>query len=111
MIGALAAAARFVLRHPWNTMRLYLLDGAVFVALLALYGLVAPGAGSTGWTLWLGVAASEIWLLARIAVKLLFWASETSLFQASLAHAGYVAAPLPVWPDSPAAEAMGPGER
>jgi hypothetical protein len=35
-----------------------------------------------------------------------FWASETSLFQARLAHAGYVAAPVPTWPDSPAAEAI-----
>jgi len=35
-----------------------------------------------------------------------FWASETALFQGRLAHAGYVAAAKPVWPDSPAAEAI-----
>ena len=41
-------------------------------------------------------------------VKLLFWASETSLFQSRLAHAGYVATPAPAWPDSPTAEALRP---
>jgi hypothetical protein len=39
-------------------------------------------------------------------VKLVFWASETALFQSRLAHAGYVARPLPTWPDSPAADAI-----
>jgi hypothetical protein len=35
-----------------------------------------------------------------------FWASETALFQRRLAHAGYVAAPIPEWPDSPMADAL-----
>jgi len=33
-------------------------------------------------------------------------ASAISFFQSHLAHAGYTAAPLPLWPDSPAAEAI-----
>ena len=33
-------------------------------------------------------------------------ASEIVLFQHALAHADYTAAPLPIWPDSPAAEAI-----
>ena len=45
-------------------------------------------------------------MLVRLWIKLVFWASETALFQARLAHAGYVAAPQPTWPDSPAAEAI-----
>jgi hypothetical protein len=39
-------------------------------------------------------------------VKLVFCASEVSLFQSLLAHAGYVAAPLPTWPESPTIEAI-----
>jgi hypothetical protein len=41
-------------------------------------------------------------------VRLQFAASQTALFQGRLAHAGYVARPIPAWPDSPAAEAIGP---
>jgi hypothetical protein len=41
-------------------------------------------------------------------VRLQFAASQIALFQSRLAHAGYVARPLPQWPDSPAAEALGP---
>jgi hypothetical protein len=39
-------------------------------------------------------------------VKLAFWSSETALFQSRLAHAGYVARPAEVWPESPAADMM-----
>jgi hypothetical protein len=52
---------------------------------------------------------SQVYVLARLAMKLQFLASQTALFQASLAHAGYTAAPVPVWPESPAAEAITSG--
>jgi hypothetical protein len=86
---------------------LYLADAVLFAAVLAVYAAVAPGAGSTGWSMWLGFAIGQLYLLARLWVKLVFWASETALFQGRLAHAGYVAAARPIWPDSPAAEALG----
>ena len=44
----------------------------------------------------------------RLMIKLQFMASATALFQARLAHAAYASAPLPSWPDSPAAELLGP---
>jgi hypothetical protein len=57
-------------------------------------------------SMWLAFAAGQIWIVARLLVKLQFLASQTALFQASLAHAAYTAAPTPVWPDSAAAEAI-----
>jgi hypothetical protein len=77
------------------------------VIVTALYGVIAPGAGSSGLTMWAAFAIGQLYVLARLWVKLMFWASETALFQGRLAHAGYVAAPQPTWPDSPAAEAIG----
>jgi len=106
MVGALLGSFRFIRRHPADTVGLYLADGAVFLLVVAVYAVFAPGAGRTGWTMWLGFAVGECYLLARLWVKLLFYASEVSLFQARLAHADYAAAPLPVWPESPAAEAI-----
>jgi hypothetical protein len=47
-----------------------------------------------------------LYIVARLWVKLACWASETSLFQSRLAHAGYVARPLATWPESPAADAI-----
>jgi hypothetical protein len=44
--------------------------------------------------------------VARLLVKLQFLASQTALFQRLLAHAGYTAAPVPSWPESPAAETI-----
>jgi hypothetical protein len=108
MLGALRAAAHFVGRNSAAAALLYLADFALFGAALGLYAAAAPGAGSSGWSMWFGFGIGQIYLLARLWVKLNFWASETALFQGRLAHAGYVAAPEPRWPESPAAEAIGP---
>jgi hypothetical protein len=107
MIGALIAGARFVVRQPGRAVGLYLLNGLVFLAVVLAYAAVAPGAGGTGWSMWRGLFVTEIYLLARLWVKLLFYASQTALFQGAMAHAEYIATPQPVWPDSPAAEAIG----
>jgi hypothetical protein len=48
----------------------------------------------------------QVYVLGRLWVKLVFWASETALFQSRLAHAGFVARAEPVWPESPAADAI-----
>ena len=55
---------------------------------------------------WVGLAVGQVYVLVRLGVKLAFWASETALFQSRFGHAGYVARPQPIWPDSPAAEAI-----
>jgi hypothetical protein len=107
MIGAFSAAVRFVRRHPVSTLALYLMNGLCFVLVVALYWLIAPGAGTTGLSMWAAFAIGQLYLLARIWVKLLFLASQTAFFQRALAHASYTAAPVPVWPESPAAEAIG----
>lgn len=107
VLGALAAAVRFIRRNPARVFGLYGLNALVFLVVLGVWAAVAPGAGGTGLSLWVGFAAGQMYLLARLLVKLHFLASETALFQASLAHAGYTAAPEPVWPESPAAEGIG----
>ena len=87
-------------------MQLYLLNGGVFVALALAYALVTPGAPG-GVRFWLAFAIGELYILGRHYVKLLFYASQIAYFQSALAHADYTAAPPVVWPDSPAAEAIG----
>ena len=79
---------------------------ALLTAALGAYALVAPGAGTTGWSTWTGLALGQLYVLGRLWAKLLSWASETALFQGRLAHAGYVAMPAPRWPESPSAEAI-----
>lgn len=102
MIGAVAAAVRFVRRNPGATIGLYLLDTIVFLLVIGFYYLAAPGAGATA----LAFAIGQLYIVLRVVVRLQFAASQIALFQGRLAHAGYVARPLPKWPDSPAAEAL-----
>jgi hypothetical protein len=103
-LGALAAAIRFVWRERGRVAALYALNGMAFLILLGLWAFVAPGARSGGMTLWLGFVVSQMYVLARLALKLQFLASQTALFQSRLAHASYAAGPVPVWPESPSAE-------
>jgi hypothetical protein len=103
-LGALSAAMRFVWRRLGRVAGLYALNGAAFLILIAIWALLAPGARGGGLTLWLGFLTAQVYVLARLALKLQFLASETALFQSSLAHASYTAAPVPEWPESPAAE-------
>src|SRR5262245_25881054 len=104
MIGALVAGARFIRRNPGATIGLYALNTLVFLGVIGLYALVAPGGASSAG----GFAISQLYIVLRVMVRLLFAASQISLFQSRLAHAGYVARPVPAWPDSPTAEAIGP---
>jgi len=106
MMGALDAAIRFIKRRPGQVLGLYALNTLVFLVIVGVWALVAPGAGGSGLPVWVAFAAGQLYLLARLLLKLQFMASQTSLFQANLAHAAYTAAPMPVWPESPAAEAI-----
>jgi hypothetical protein len=101
MIGAVAASVRFVRRNFAAVAGLYALNGLLFAAVLVAYALLAPGADSP---VWLPLVAGQLYVLARVWVRLVFAASETSLFQGRLAHAGYVAgSPVPR-PEPPAVE-------
>src|SRR5436190_2549673 len=94
MAGALIAGIRFIVRNPARIVAVYLLNVMVFLGVVGVWALVAPGAGGSGASMWMGVIASQLYILARLVVKLQVLASETALFQQSLAHWGYTAAPV-----------------
>jgi hypothetical protein len=104
--GAMTAAFAFITRNPGQVFALYGLNAVSFIVLLALWALIAPGAGGAGIWVWMAFAGTQLYILARLALKLQFLASQTALFQGRLAHAAYTAAPEPVWPESPAAETI-----
>jgi hypothetical protein len=103
MLGALSASIRFMRRRGPRVLGLYAVNLLALAGLLLLWRGVAPGAGVPVWS---ALLITQVYLLCRLWAKLAFMASEVAFFQAELAHAGYAAAPLPIWPDSPAAEAI-----
>jgi hypothetical protein len=103
MLGAVAASIRFIRRRPLRVLGLYLLNLLALAVILRLWVQAEPGAGAPSWVALLLVL---LYLVGRIWAKLAFMASEVVFFQGELAHADYTAAPLPIWPDSPEAEAM-----
>ena len=106
-IGAVGAALRFVRRHPGagpgplrpQYRRLSDRSGRLRTD--------APGAAA-GSAAVLMLAVGQFYIVLRVIARLTFAASQTALFQSRLAHAGYTARPLPVWPESAAAEAIRP---
>jgi hypothetical protein len=103
MLGAMAAGIGFIRRNGGAAVLLFLTNFALFAIVVGVYALFAPGADLSMWS---AFALGQLYVLARLWVKLTFWASETALFQDRLAHAGYVARPEPTWPESPAAAAI-----
>jgi hypothetical protein len=106
MIGAVVAAGRFILRHPADVAIAYAANAGVAALGLAAYLLLAPDGRGGDWRLVAVVAIGAVYLVARLATRLAFLATALALVERRLAHAEYTAAPLPIWPDSPAAEAI-----
>ncbi len=106
MMGALVAALRFLVRNPLRVATLYAANAATFFVVVAVWALIAPGAGGAGVSMWGAVMATQCYVLARLIVKLQFLASETALFQRSLAHVGYAAAPAALRPEPPIVETL-----
>jgi hypothetical protein len=106
VIGAVVAAGRFVLRHPGSVAGIYGVNALIAALVLLAYILVAPDGRGGDWRLLAALVVGGAYLLARLAVRLAFLASAMTLVERSFAHAEYTAPPLPVWPDSPAAEAI-----
>ncbi len=67
-------------RFPW-TFGLYFVLLAVGGVLLLVYSWIAPGPGQSNWgSLFFAFVIGQVYLLARIALKLWFLAAETDLF-------------------------------
>lgn len=74
-------AARMTMHYPGRTHGLYLLIGLLWVGLLLLYWLVAPGAGQSSWIGIMGAALiGQLYMLARLFIKGVFWAGESALY-------------------------------
>jgi hypothetical protein len=105
MLFGLAAGWRFARRAATTLLGTYGLLIATLVLFWLLYALVAPGAQGSGFWAWLAFAIGQIYVLARIWLKLQTYAASIAIFQHALAHPGFVAEPAPIWPESPAVDA------
>jgi hypothetical protein len=83
--SAIAASWRFVRRHALPVLGLYVLTGGLFVLLLALYGAIEL-AGDVHVGGWRAVVIGQIYVIARIVVRLTFAAAELRLYRALAAH-------------------------
>ena len=85
VLGSVAAAVRLVLRHPLSTFGVYYALTALGAALIALYAWLAPGAGQATFA---GIAAvflfGQLYLAARLVVRLGLLSSQTSLYRTML---------------------------
>jgi hypothetical protein len=104
MIGALAASLRFIRRRPIRTIGLYLLNAIALLLIVRVWYDAAPAASEP---IWWALLVTQVYLLFRLWSKLAFMASEVVFFQGELAHAGYTAAAVPIWPESATSEAIG----
>ena len=81
VIVAVTAAWRFIRKNAAAAIGVYLLDAATFALVLAAYSFVAPGGGGTGAMVWAAVLIGQAYIVGRLCVRLLFFASEVALIQ------------------------------
>ncbi len=80
-VFALVASCRFLRQNASGAIAVYLLDAITFAALLSMYAYVAPAGGGTGAMAWVAVLIGQAYVVGRLCVRLLYFASETALFQ------------------------------
>jgi hypothetical protein len=103
VVGTVGAAIRFIRRRPLRILGLLFLNVFGLAAVARLWYSAAPVPGDSDvYTSFVTLLFLVLFVLARLA----WMAAEIVFFQGELAHATYTAAPLPTWPDSPAAEAL-----
>lgn len=102
-LGALLAGIRFIQRNFVSVAILWMVYGVLHVAL----GRAANWLAMSPAHPWIQRATGEAFFALSLWQATLFpYATGVALFQSRLAHAGYTAAPPPVWPESASAEAI-----
>lgn len=82
-LSAPLMAMRLVFSNFGKMYGLYLSIGVVWIVMMLFYWLMAPGAGQSNWiTIFGAFVVGQIYLLARIATRCLFYAGQTSMFTA-----------------------------
>lgn len=81
-LGALVRAAGFVAKRPTAAIGLYLALAALALLLIVLYAVLAPGAGqSTAFGIAAAFAAGQLFLLARLTLRLTFFGAQMRLYE------------------------------
>jgi hypothetical protein len=94
----------FVLSYPGRTLGLYYGLGLIGVALLAVYALIAPGAGqSTPLGVLFAFVVGQVYLVLKLLLRLVFYGGQMALYE-ELTRPGPAAAAERT-PESPAAAA------
>ena len=76
---------RFVAANPVRVAAVACLYGVVMLALFGLYALAAPGAGdSTALAIVAATAVGQVFLLAKLALRVAFLGAEMAFFEVSL---------------------------
>jgi len=81
-ISALGRGVVFVLGHPIKTFGVYAGMGTIWLGVIALYAVLAPGTGqSTLFAVILAFAFSQLYLIARLYVRLALLGAEMTLLE------------------------------
>lgn len=75
------AALDFLRHYPFRSLGLYLMNGIFWFLAMGIYWLIAPGGGERWWvSIFFVIIIGQIYIVTRIALKCLFYASETRFF-------------------------------
>lgn len=89
-VAAAAAGLRLLARNPLAFVVPYVGNALTLGLIVGAYVVLAPGVGTAGWDMWVAFAFGQLYLLARLLIKLAFWGSEAAALQATFDAPGFV---------------------
>ena len=90
VLATIIAALDFTLSNVRLVFGAYGANLATLGVVVGAYAAVAPGVGGAGAGMWATFVVGQLYVAARLFVKLAFWASGISALQARLAYDGFV---------------------
>lgn len=90
VIATIVAALDFIVSNFRSTVGVYVANLATLAAVVGAYAAIAPGVGGAGVGMWAGFLIGQLYIAARLTVKLTFWAGAIVTLQSRLAFDGFV---------------------
>ncbi len=90
VLATIVSALDFTVSNSRLVIGTYCANLATLGVVIALYAAVAPGVGGAGASMWVTLALGQLYIAARLFVKLAFWSGAIVALQSRLAYDGFV---------------------
>ncbi|MFN7984387.1 MAG: hypothetical protein U0Q11_21290 [Vicinamibacterales bacterium] len=90
VLATIVSALDFTVSNSRLVIGAYGANLLTLALVVGTYAAIAPGVGGAGAAMWITFIVGQVYIAARLCVKLAFWASGVAALQSRLAYDGFV---------------------